>query len=220
MVTPQLDETPDTSEVPARDRQVPRDPVGSLDPRVARSRARLLAAATDLLVEGGPAAVTVDAVAERSGVAKSTLYRHWPSRTNLLFDVMRSHMPVVEAPDAALDFAQALRRVVDEVVRSLTGPRWVKILPALLTLQRHSPELAALVAEDRTCRAGVLGEVFDRGIAEGRLAERPDLTRATQLLIGPLVLAALTGDEADLPALADEVVSVYLAAHPRPPASG
>ena len=59
-------------------------PDGGMDPRVARSRASLLEAATDLLVDGGPRAVTVDAVSERSGVAKSTLYRHFPSRDDLV----------------------------------------------------------------------------------------------------------------------------------------
>ena len=50
------------------------------DPRVARSRTAVLDAATHLLVTGGPAAVTVDAVVAESGVAKSTIYRHWRSR--------------------------------------------------------------------------------------------------------------------------------------------
>src|SRR5690606_191899 len=48
-----------------------------LDARVARSRATVLRTATDLLVEGGPSAVTIDAIVARSGVAKSTIYRHW-----------------------------------------------------------------------------------------------------------------------------------------------
>src|SRR4029077_11891972 len=47
----------------------------SENPRIARTRERVIRSATDLLVEGGPWAVTVDAVVARSGVAKSTIYR-------------------------------------------------------------------------------------------------------------------------------------------------
>ena len=71
-------------------------PAPPCDPRVARSRAKLLAAATEILIETGPSSVTVDAVAERSGVAKSTLYRHWESRSALLVDVLRTHRPAWE----------------------------------------------------------------------------------------------------------------------------
>ena len=52
---------------------------GRTDPRPARSRARLLDAATDLLCTGGPNAVTVDAVLRGANVARATLYRHFPS---------------------------------------------------------------------------------------------------------------------------------------------
>ena len=54
------------------------------DPRPARSRARLLEAATTLLRSGGPSAVTVDAVTRASNVARATLYRHFPSGNDLL----------------------------------------------------------------------------------------------------------------------------------------
>jgi AcrR family transcriptional regulator len=192
---------------------LPVDAAAVCDPRVARSRARLLDAATALLVEGGPVAVTVDAVVERSGVAKSTLYRHWPSRTDLLVDVMRTNMPVTEAPDLSSGFEPALRAMVRDLAVALSGPRWSHILPALLALAHHRPELAELLAVDRSARLGVLDELLDLGVAEGWFSTAPDRARAAQLLAGPLVFAVLTGDTADLPSLADDVVDTYLAAH-------
>lgn len=183
------------------------------DPRVARSRARLLDAATALLVGGGPAAVTVDAVAERSGVAKSTLYRHWTSRTELLVDVMRANMPVTEVPDLSLGFEVALRAMVRDLATTLSGPRWSHILPALLLLAHHSPELAELLALDRASRLRVLDDLLELGVREGRFPTAPDRARAAQLLAGPLMFAVLTGEDTDLPALADDVVDAYLASH-------
>ncbi|MFK0159929.1 TetR/AcrR family transcriptional regulator [Streptomyces sp. NPDC090493] len=58
------------------------------DPRARRSRAAALAAATELLVEGGPERVTHATVAERAGVGRATVYRHWPDQQALLLDAL------------------------------------------------------------------------------------------------------------------------------------
>jgi AcrR family transcriptional regulator len=58
------------------------------NPRVRRTRDRILAAAGDLLAEAGPAGLTYALLAERAGVTRQTLYRHWPSRSRLLVDLI------------------------------------------------------------------------------------------------------------------------------------
>ena len=70
---------------------------GPCDPRVARSRAAVLDATVDLLGEVGHGGTTVEAIAERSGVAKTTIYRHWPSRAPLLIDAFHCRVEHVEA---------------------------------------------------------------------------------------------------------------------------
>src|SRR6202034_3827583 len=56
----------------------------NVDPRVARTRAAVLGAAIDLLAERGYSGFSVEGVVERTGIAKTTLYRHWPTRDDLL----------------------------------------------------------------------------------------------------------------------------------------
>jgi hypothetical protein len=56
----------------------------SVDPRVARTQATALGAAIELLAERGYSGFSVEGVVERTGVAKTTLYRHWPTRDDLL----------------------------------------------------------------------------------------------------------------------------------------
>jgi AcrR family transcriptional regulator len=58
------------------------------NPRVQRTRDRILAAARDLLAEAGPAGLTYSLLAERAGVTRQTLYRHWPARSALLTDLI------------------------------------------------------------------------------------------------------------------------------------
>ncbi|GAB3012279.1 hypothetical protein MBOU_49460 [Mycobacterium bourgelatii] len=65
------------------------------DPRLLRSRTRLLDAATKLLTAGGIEAVTVDAVTKASKVARTTLYRHFSSSTQLLAATFERLLPQV-----------------------------------------------------------------------------------------------------------------------------
>jgi AcrR family transcriptional regulator len=58
------------------------------NPRVQRTRDRMLAAARELLAEAGAAGLTYSALAERAGVTRQTLYRHWPARSALLADMI------------------------------------------------------------------------------------------------------------------------------------
>ena len=73
---------------------------GRIDPRPARSRARLLDAATALLRSGGPSAVTVDAVTRAANVARATLYRHFPSGNDLLAAAFHALIPPAPIPPA------------------------------------------------------------------------------------------------------------------------
>ena len=85
-------------------------PCATVDPRVSRTRAAVLRAATDLLVEGGPYAVTIDAIVARSGVAKSTIYRHWQSRDEVLLSVIESCAPQLPEPDPDADVVDVAAR--------------------------------------------------------------------------------------------------------------
>jgi AcrR family transcriptional regulator len=54
------------------------------------TRERLLSAAVELLEEGGYAAASVAAIAERGGVSAGALYRHFPSKAELFVEVFRT----------------------------------------------------------------------------------------------------------------------------------
>jgi AcrR family transcriptional regulator len=184
-----------------------------IDPRVARSRTKLLEAATEILVTSGARAVTVDAVVERSGVAKSTLYRHWPSRTELLTDVLRSNVPDLDTPELDQGFAQALRSLMAQVEATLADPRWACIMPAMFSLKQQIPEVGELTATDQDEKIAAVRDLVELGVAEGVLPSGLDPEIVAFQLFGPLVLAALGGNEIDTRALAEHVVDRFLASY-------
>jgi len=182
-------------------------------PRAARSRERLLRAATDLLVEAGPRGVTVDAVAEASGVAKSTLYRHWPSRDEMLVDVVRCNIPTVTEADLSEGFETALRWYVSDAASTLADPEWSRIIPAMMSLQITMPEVAACIETDRTSKTAVLRKLLAAGVEQAVLPADVDAEMASRILFGPLIYCALLGDRERLGDVAVEVVDRFLASY-------
>lgn len=170
----------------------------------------MLAAATELLVEQGHRAVTVDAVAERSGVAKSTLYRHWESRVALLIDVVRSNAPEVTPPDPSLNFDDSLRALVHGFASALADEEWAQIMPALFALKRQIPEMAEFSTADHDEKLGVLKAVLDKGVAEGRIPSGLNPELVANMLVGPLISSCMIDNIDDLNLLADYVVDRFI----------
>ncbi len=194
-----------------------RDEAPAMSKRAARSRAKILAAATDLLVESGPRSVTVDAVEAASGVAKSTLYRHFASRDELLVEVVRCKITQLDEPPTEEGFETALRTMVRQTATSFTAPEWARMFPAIVSLRTTMPELDAMLHADRDDKSEMVRRLLDAGITEGIVPTSLDVDTAINVLIGPLVLAAIIeaehpGEQAMLD-LADFVVARFLASY-------
>src|SRR5262249_39764399 len=116
----------------AKKKKRPAKPVLSApDERVLRSKKAVLAAAHTLLTEGGLGGVSVDAVSERSGVAKTTIYRHWASRSALLLDACSSLTARPQPPDTG-----TLRGDLEVMTLYIAGrlktAGWAKVLPSII----------------------------------------------------------------------------------------
>ena len=180
---------------------------------MSRSRAAVIRAATDLLVEGGPNAVTVDAIVARSGVAKSTIYRHWDSRDEILVAVIESCAPQFPQPRPDADVAAALRELVHHVADALSDPEWARVIPALLMLKNHEAGIAAANQRLEHEQDEVLTTLLRRGVDEGVLAADLEPHEALTTLLGPLLFAQLTGSVKLDTAFVDRTVDRFLAAY-------
>ena len=95
------------------------------------ARREALAAAADLIAERGVDNLTIEDVAARSGVAKTTIYRHWPTRGPLIIDAVRScwaHLPTPDTGDLRTDLVRLFEGMVRLDLSSLAG----RIMPSLL----------------------------------------------------------------------------------------
>jgi AcrR family transcriptional regulator len=153
-------------------------------------------------------------VVARSGVAKSTVYRHWATRDELVAAVFANCAPKLEAPDPSLGFEPALRALAHHFVTLLNDEQWKRFLPALLILKSQKDAIAELNGEMEQQQTVVIASVLELGVVEGVL--RPevldDLDATMTLLVGPVLMAGLVDSVPLDEAFADRAVDQFLAA--------
>lgn len=178
-------------------------------PRSARADAAILDATLDLLAEGGYAALTMEGIADRAGVGKTTLYRRWKSPEEVVVAAVSSFVEEIRIPDSgsvAEDLYLLMRQAVD-VYRGRPG----KVLPGLLAAMAASEEVGRSVrAHFLEGRRAALATVLQRGIERGELPTDADIELILDFLGGPLFYRILvTGGPLDTD-LAHGVVDVVL----------
>lgn len=181
------------------------------DPRIQRSKESVLAAALHLFVSGGPRAVTVDAVSERSGVAKTTIYRHWPDRAHLLADTYRTCLPVVPQPDASMPPRDALVAVTRSLVYGMGTEPARPALPQLIATPLDPVESRALPADVMDQTFAPVVEAIERCAAAGLIPGDTDIGEAKHQLVGFVIMSGLDATCTMDDPLADRIVELFLA---------
>jgi AcrR family transcriptional regulator len=166
-------------------------------PRSARVHEAVLAATRTLLKEGGLPAATVDAISERSGVSKATIYKHWPSRTAVAAEAFGLHMadaiPPPDTGDPVEDLVEHMRRVA-VFYASPDGTVLAQLIAACVT-DAHAAEYFNEFFL-RTRRKIITG-LWRRGVDQGHFDPSIDVEVAIDVLTGPLVFR-LVADHAPL----------------------
>lgn len=128
------------------------------DPRVQRTRQRVLAAARKLLADVGPMAFTYTLLGERAEVTRQTLYRHWPTLTDLLVELVLAG-PDVGYPSPNRDPSVVATEFLTSLRAGMGDPTTAAILISLAAHadhDAHSSSALAAVAEDRCAALNAL----------------------------------------------------------------
>lgn len=161
------------------------------DPRIRHTRERALAAAEELFVTDGVDGVTYDGISARTGIARSTLYRHWENRDALLGDLLSSlHVPLI-APPAELPVEERLRRVLGEFASLVRDQAMRGVLLAIIGAGSH-PRLQEAATRVRLQHGSVVRPIMDDAIEEGLISAATDPAEAFLQLFGPILLASLS----------------------------
>ena len=161
-----------------------------LDPRQARTRARVYAAALDVLRRQGIGATTFDAIARQAGVARSTLYRNWASRDDLLIDAIEEQAPIPVTVSGEPAPAQ-LEAALQEIAAALSASSWGSIMPAALAATDASPALAAGYRAFMASLRAAFTAIIADGKKTGELPRALDEEDFIDALLAPLFFRRL-----------------------------
>src|SRR5690242_4088853 len=175
-------------------------------PRSAEAERAILAATADLLAERGLTAMSIEEVAARAGVGKTTIYRRWPSKGLLALDAFvisfRAEQPQPDTGTLRGDLLSALHAWVRAVTQTAMGP----LLTGLIAEAQHDAELRGAwrdrVLEPMRTQHRVM---LDRAIERGEIPATVDRDVVLDLFFGAAEHRLLLGH---LPMTGDFIAEV------------
>jgi AcrR family transcriptional regulator len=185
---------------------------GEIDPRVARSRDRALAAARTVLLEEGWEALTQQRVAEVAGIGRATVYRLWPDRVGLLHDVCVQEMRTLHTPPTA-DLAADLRAELTSMRHELVEHRFGSVLVAVTDRSAYEHALGTVKSALVRQGSASMRHRLNLAIDAGELAADLDVDEALAFLIAPLVYRIVFADQTVTDGALHRTVEGFLALH-------
>lgn len=150
-----------------------------------KAKRAIVDATLELLAEGSVSALTVEGIAARAGVGKTTIYRRWSSKLPLVVEAIKA-LPELKLPETGTlrgDLRQILLGLVTILRSSPLGP----VLLHVASESRSNPELGDAIGEHIGMRRAPLLEVTRRGLDRGELPAGTDPDMFTEMVTGPIV---------------------------------
>ncbi len=162
-------------------------------PRDPRTRAAILVAARDLLGRGGLTAVTIEAIAQKAGVSRPTIYRYWPNAPAVAMAAFLETTGAAEAAKSPKSPIAALRAQLHALADAFAAPAG-RSVAAMVAAAQSETELAKafrneFIARNRDATRALL----ERCIAEKAIEAPNDMELTLDLVFGPLFYRLLMG---------------------------
>jgi AcrR family transcriptional regulator len=145
------------------------------DKRVARSKAAILTETYRQLSENGLAGVSIDEISRACGVSKTTIYRHWPSRSGLLVDACSRMGSSRDVPDTG-SLRGDVYALIDHLAEQLRTASWSSIYPSIIDATERDADMAAVQTVWHKSLMAPFDTVVERACGKGEVAA--DMTAA------------------------------------------
>lgn len=155
------------------------------------ARAKMLDAATEVVTDVGVGAFSVDEVARRSGVAKTTIYRHFPNAKELLVAALDQALVPPPVPDEG-SLEADVRAYLHSVRGLFVDPQLRTLHFEIYAATTRDPELRDLHQSLMAGRSGPTRAIFDHALARDELRSGIDYPTLLEIIQGPLVFRAMS----------------------------
>lgn len=178
-------------------------------PRSADADEAILAATLELAGEVGINRMSMSDLAERAGVSKTTIYRRWTSKEQLVLDALRRAMGPLDDVDTG-SVHDDLRAYLNELGERMWRGRMSDVLPHLIEVACHDEALRSRLDDYVQYRRAPMLAILHRGHARGDLAPDVDIDVLADVLLGPFIYRRLLTHGALDAAFVDRLIAVAL----------
>ena len=179
-------------------------------PRSPETRAKILKATYEMLLEVGFMDLTIEGVAARAEVGKPTIYRRWKTKAALAMDAfLEAVSPELAFPDTG-KASEDFREQMQKIVKLMNSPRG-DVLASVIGCGQADQELIAAFRENwLTPRRKDAKRIFQRGVERGELKEGKDAEVVIDALYSPLFYRLLLRHQPLTKKLVNELVDLVM----------
>jgi AcrR family transcriptional regulator len=181
------------------------------DPRVERTRAAVIEAASDLLVADGPGAITHANVAQAANVSRTTVYNHWPTREDLLRAAIDSLGRVTPDERELVGPIRAdLGTLCEHLVVDLLDEQRAPMIANMMERALHDPTIVTVRDEFLERFEVAFRVAVDRAIERGELRCDVDVHRSIAAIVGSFLFARFMSSDGFDRSYADAVLDDFV----------
>jgi AcrR family transcriptional regulator len=164
------------------------------------------------LIEHGYAGATVERVAERAGIAKTTIYRRWGGLGGLLADLMRRYAAQeIPVPDEG-DLDSDLRALSRTVVAAVSDPAIRAAFASIVAAAAQDPAARRMLSRFIDDRAARMSVILDRAAARGEVPIGTDAAEVIRTVTAQLFFRLFVAGEELSEGAADRAAAIAAAA--------
>jgi AcrR family transcriptional regulator len=183
--------------------------VEEVDARIERTWATAISAAREILATDGWDAVTHVRVAQKTGISRTTLYRHWPDSASLLLAAVSSAAAVAHASSAG-DLCTDLQAELRVINERFTDPEGARVAAAVIDRAEWDEEIRAAKAQLVEAQLTPLIALLQHGCENGELRKDLDVSAAASKLVGPLMFRRFFSGESNSAEFIEQLVQDFL----------
>ncbi len=166
-------------------------------PRSEESRRAILESTRRLLTHMPVSKISIEAIAKKAGVGKTTIYRWWPNKQAVLMEAVFQQPAFQNFMPQSVTPIEGIKGQVEKLVRQLSGKNGRVVAEIIGECQGDIETLKALVKNFFQDRYNALAYYLQRGKQDGTFRENIDLEVAIDAILGPIIFRLMSGQNVD-----------------------
>lgn len=155
-------------------------------PRSEQARQSIIDATNKLLLHMSVREISIEAIAKKAGVGKTTIYRWWPSKVAIILEAISGPMSVLPAPANGDSPRDQLVRQIERFGRLSRG-RGGKVIAEVFAEAQGNAEMLGLFYENfMSQHEETLANIIDQGKIKGEFRKDLDTVMAVDMIYGAI----------------------------------